>query len=45
VNDVWHHYVPFSAQSTVAYKRIEIVATLPIPMEELQRATVHFDQG
>jgi hypothetical protein len=45
VNDVWHHCVPFLDQSTVAYKRIGIVATLPTLVEELQRATVHFDQG
>jgi hypothetical protein len=44
VNDVWHHYVPFLAQSTVTYKGIGTVGTLPIPVEELQRATVHFDQ-
>lgn len=45
VNDVWHHYVPFFAWSTVTFKWIGIVAALPIPVEELQRATVHFDQG
>jgi hypothetical protein len=42
-NGVWHHYVPFSARSTVAFKRVGIIASPPIPIDNLERATIRYD--
>jgi hypothetical protein len=44
-NGVWHHYVPFSECSSVAFKRVGIVTSPPVPVEELQRATTRYDRG
>jgi hypothetical protein len=35
-NVVWHHYVPFSAHSAVAFKRVGIVASPPVPIDKLE---------
>jgi hypothetical protein len=42
-NGVWHLYVPFSACSSVAFKRVGIVASPPIPIDDLERATIWYD--
>jgi hypothetical protein len=42
-NGVWHHYVPFSARSTMAFKRVGIIASPPIPIDNLERATIRYD--
>ncbi len=44
-NGAWHHYAPFSARSTVAFKRVGIVSSPPVPVEDLERATIQCDRG
>jgi hypothetical protein len=44
-NGVWHHYVPFSERSSVAFKRVGVITSPPVPVEELQRATTRYDRG
>jgi hypothetical protein len=42
---VWHHYVPFSARSAVAFKLVGIVASPPVPIDKLEGATIKYDRG
>ena len=35
-NGVWHYYIPFSECSTVAFKWVGIIASLPIPINKLE---------
>jgi hypothetical protein len=44
-NGVWHHYVPFSARSAVAFKLVGIVASPPVPIDKLEGATIKYDRG
>jgi hypothetical protein len=44
-NGVWHHYVPFSARLAVAFKWVGIVASPPVPIDKLERATIKYNQG
>ena len=39
VNNLWHQWELFSPRSTVAFKRVAIIPTLPVPLEQLERAT------
>lgn len=45
VNNSWHQWEPFSPNSTVAFKRVAILADLPVPIEQLERATTRYERG
>jgi hypothetical protein len=42
---VWHQYVPFSPRSSVTFKRIGITSSLPVSIDNLERATTRYDRG
>jgi hypothetical protein len=39
VNNLWHQWELFSPRSTVAFKRVAIIPTLLVPLEQLKQAT------
>jgi hypothetical protein len=36
VNNLWHQWELFSPRSSVAFKRVAIIPTLPVPLEQLE---------
>jgi hypothetical protein len=45
MNGVWHHNIPFSDCLIASFKRVGIIHSLPISIDELEQATVWYDQG